>query len=165
MVPAFSTFNTACGMFVTGLFVLAVWYTNTWNTGYLPINSNRIYDHFGSLYNVSRTIDARGMYDEEKYTAYSAPYMGAANALIYGFFFAIYSAVITHVFLYHRYELRMGFKNLWNSMKWKRNKTQAEGSADADGTIRANAGEYKDVHNRLMAAYPEGTCISVSKEK
>ncbi|KAK5995245.1 Oligopeptide transporter 2 [Cladobotryum mycophilum] len=146
MVPSFSTFNSAGGMFITGLFILGVWYTNTWNTGYLPINTNLIYDHFGKRYNVSRTIDDRGMFDLEKYSAYSAPYMGAANALLYGFFFAIYSAIITHVFLYHRYEIVMGFKNLFNGFKWKKKKNDQ---------AQENEGEYKDVHNRLMAAYPE----------
>jgi hypothetical protein len=69
-------------MFITGLFVLAVWYTNTWNTGYLPINSNRVYDHFGKLYNVSATLDKRGMFDLEKYNKYSAPYMSASQCLV-----------------------------------------------------------------------------------
>lgn len=148
MVPSFSTFNAVGGMFITGLFILAVWYTNTWNTGYLPINTNRIYDHYGLRYNVSRTIDERGMFDLEKYSAYSAPYMGAANALLYGFFFAIYSAVVTHVILYHRYEIMMGFKNLWKGMRFWKKKTDEEAAGEE--------GEYKDVHNRLMAAYPEG---------
>ncbi|CEJ90946.1 Putative Oligopeptide transporter OPT superfamily [[Torrubiella] hemipterigena] len=155
MVPAFSSFNASGGMFITGFLILAVWYTNTWNTAYLPINTNRTYDHFGKTYNVSRTIDARGMYDETKYRAYSAPYMSAAQSLCYGFFFAVYAAIVTHVLLYHRYELVMGFRNLWEGFKWKKNKKNGEGNADADGTVRANAGEYKDVHNRLMAAYPE----------
>jgi OPT family small oligopeptide transporter len=174
MIPSFSTFNAVGGMFFTGLIVLAVWYTNTWNTGYLPINSNRVYDHWGKLYNVSRTIDERGMYDHEKYSQYSAPYLGAANALLYGWFFSIYSAIITHVILYHRYELAMGFKNLWNGLKpkkWSKKKAtahSAEGDTGSDGVLRANEGEYLDVHNRLMAAYPEVSewwylgCLAIS---
>lgn len=153
MVPSFSTFNAAAGMFVTGLFIAGVWYTNTWNTGYLPIISNRIYDHHGKLYNVSRTLDSKGMYDAAKYSAYSAPYMSAGNSLIYGFFFAVYAAIITHVFLYHRYEVAMGFKNLWQSLKWKKKSSSSD--AEGDDTVRSNDGEYQDVHNRLMAAYPE----------
>ncbi|KHO01579.1 Tetrapeptide transporter, OPT1/isp4 [Metarhizium album ARSEF 1941] len=152
MIPSFSTFNFAGGMFITGLFILGVWYSNTWNTAYLPINSNRIYDHFGKLYNVSRTLDNRGMFDLEKYSKYSAPYMTAANSLVYGFFFAIYAAVITHVVLYHRYELKMGFKNLVKGLRWRRNKKEGE---TEQGNQRAADGEYLDIHNRLMSAYPE----------
>ncbi|TQV97800.1 OPT oligopeptide transporter family [Cordyceps javanica] len=161
MIPSFSTFNAVAGMFITGLFIAGVWYSNTWNTGYLPIISNRIYDHYGKLYNVSRTLDEHGMYDDAKYRAYSAPYMTAGNSLVYGFFFAVYSAIVTHVILYHRYELAMGFKNLWQGFKWKKRGSSNSGNntntvdGAADDTIRANEGEYQDVHNRLMAVYPE----------
>lgn len=158
MVPSFSTFNFAAGMFISGLFVLGLWYSNGWNTGYLPINSNRIFDHFGDLYNVSNALDSRGMFDLEKYSKYSAPYMSAANSLVYGFFFAVYASVVTHVVLYHRYELKMGFKNLVKGMRWKRKKTEGEGEGEQQQqqTEQTGEGEYMDVHNRLMAAYPEG---------
>lgn len=155
IVPSFSSFNSSAGMFLTGFFILALWYSNTWNTGYIPINSNKTWDHFGKRYNVSRTIDDRGMYDEAKYMQYSAPYLSAANSLVYGFFFAVYAAVVTHVLLYHRYEVAMGFKNLWSSLRFRKKTETAEEDVDADGTVRANSGEYKDVHNRLMAVYPE----------
>ncbi|KAK3179333.1 hypothetical protein K4F52_009236 [Lecanicillium sp. MT-2017a] len=141
MVPSFSTFNAASGMFLSGLIILPVWYSNGWNTGYLPIVTNRVWDHYGKRYNVSRTIDERGMYDHESYMSYSAPYIGAANTMIYGFFFATYSAVVTHVIFYHRHEIATGFKSMWNSIRSKK-----DTSKDA---------EYDDVHNRLMAAYPE----------
>ncbi|KAM7191832.1 OPT oligopeptide transporter [Rhypophila sp. PSN 637] len=140
MVPAFSSLNRAFGMWIFGFVIMGVWYTNTWNTGYLPINTNRVWDHFGSLYNVSRAIDDHGMYAHDKYMDYSAAYLGAANAIVYGCFFAIYSAAVTHVFLFHRYEIVMGFKNLWASLRRK---------------TRDTSGQYKDVHNRLMASYPE----------
>jgi len=128
-------------MFVFGFVILGVWYTNSWNTGYLPINTNKVWDHFGSRYNVSRAINNHGMYDHEKYMNYSAAYLGAANAIVYGCFFAIYAAAVTHVVLFHRYEISLGFKNMWASIRRKK------GQEDK---------EYKDVHNRLMAAYPEG---------
>ncbi|GKT94561.1 OPT oligopeptide transporter [Colletotrichum tofieldiae] len=57
MVPFFSTFNKFLGAFFSMFIVLAIWYTNTYNTGYLPINSNKVYDHFGALYNVSRAVN------------------------------------------------------------------------------------------------------------
>ncbi|KAJ6785491.1 hypothetical protein PWT90_10569 [Aphanocladium album] len=144
MVPSFSTFNCAAGMFLSGFIVLGIWYTNSWNTGYLPIVTNRTFDHFGKLYNVSRTIDSRGFYDHEAYMDYSAPYIGAANAMNYGFFFAVYSAIVAHVALHHRYEIMTGFKSLFRS--FRRNKGDDSGSPNR---------EYEDVHNRLMSAYPE----------
>jgi OPT family small oligopeptide transporter len=142
MVPAFSTFNKCFGMFIFGFFIAGIYYTNTWGTAHLPINSNRVFDHFGQLYNVSQAIDARGMFDYDKYMNYSAAYLSAANTMVYGVFYAIYTAAITHVILFHRYEIVMGFKNLWQTVRRKK-------PADVQ------EGEYKDVHNRLMAAYPE----------
>ncbi|KAM4067652.1 OPT oligopeptide transporter protein [Hirsutella rhossiliensis] len=150
MVPSFTTFNAVAGMFITGLFVLAVWFTNVWNTGYLPINTNRVYDHFGKMYNVSRALDEHGMFDLKKYTNYSAPYMGAANALLYGWFFAIYTAILTHVILHQRYEIKMGFRNLFRGLRFRKKKATTETANE-----QRSEGAYSDVHNRLMAAYPE----------
>ncbi|PHH70156.1 hypothetical protein CDD82_7303 [Ophiocordyceps australis] len=160
MVPSFSTFNAAAGMFVTGFIVLAVWYSNTWNSGYLPINSNRIFDHFGKAYNVSAVLDERGMYDEERYLNYSAPYTTAAKALVYGFFFASYSAVVTHVVLHHRYEFKMGLKSLFRELQFKKLlvklRLKKKPASDDDAlTPGQGQSEYRDIHNRLMAAYQE----------
>lgn len=151
MVPAFSTFNKVLGMFIWGFVILAVYFTNTWNTGYLPIVSNRVFDHFGERYNVSQALNDRGLYDHDKYMNYSAAYLGAANSVVYGCFFGIYTAAITHVALFHRYEIMMGFKHLWASITRKKKEEGVEG------------GEYKDVHNRLMAHYPEGMCFLIAQ--
>lgn len=119
--------------------ILGVWYTNIYNTGYLPINSNKVFDHFGEYYNVTRTLDERGLFDAAKYAAYSPAYMAAGNLVVYAFFFAIYSATISYAAIYHRHEIMMGFRNLFRGGKTE---------------------QYTDVHNRLMAAYPEGKSFS-----
>lgn len=139
MVPAFSTINRAFGMWIFGFVILGVYYSNTWNTAFLPINTNKVWDHFGNRYNVSRALNDQGLYDHEKYMQYSAAYLGAANTIVYGCFFAIYAAAVTHVVLFHRYEVTLGFKNLWATLRRKKTEDR----------------DYKDVHNRLMSAYPE----------
>ncbi|UZP36525.1 hypothetical protein NXS19_004341 [Fusarium pseudograminearum] len=73
MVPFFSTFNRFVGAFISMWVVLGLWYSNIYNTGYLPINSNRVYDRWGQLYNVTRAINDRGLFDAEKYEDYSPP--------------------------------------------------------------------------------------------
>jgi hypothetical protein len=135
MVPFFNTINRFVGVIISGFVVAGVWYSNTFNTGYLPINSNKVYDHFGKFYNVTRTLDQRGMFDATKYTAYSPAYMTAGSLTSYSFFFAIYSATISYAIMYHRHEIKMGLKNLFR---------------------RGEREEYNDVHNRLMSVYPEG---------
>jgi len=142
MVPFFNTVNKFAGMFFSGFVVLAFWYTNAYNTSYLPINSNRVWDHFGKLYNVSRAIDERGLFDSKKYEAYSPAFLTAGNITVYLFFFAVYSATISYAFLYHRHEIAMGCRNLVKS--FRKNKHTGEKS------------DYTDIHNKLMSAYTEG---------
>jgi OPT family small oligopeptide transporter len=140
MVPFFATFSKFLGMFLSAFVVLGIWYSNAYNAAYLPINTNRIYDNKGKLYDVQQAIDDRGIFDAAKYEQYSPAYLTAANMTVYLFFFAVYPATLVHAWLNHRYELTMGFKNMWRAVRRRK----------AD-----ESGEYKDVHNRLMAKYPE----------
>ncbi|KAI8460368.1 hypothetical protein BY996DRAFT_4574779, partial [Phakopsora pachyrhizi] len=49
------------------------------------------------------------------YEAYSPTYLTAGNSVQYGFFFAIYTAVIVHVGLYYQKELMEGFRSVFLS--------------------------------------------------
>ncbi|PHH83025.1 hypothetical protein CDD82_3937 [Ophiocordyceps australis] len=139
MVPFFSTLNRFIGVFVSFWVVLIFWYKNVYNTGYLPINTNRVYDHFAKLYNVTLATNDHGLFDQQKYSAYSPPFLGAGNIVIYMFFFGIYTSTLTYALLYHRHEIVMGFKALF-------------------GRLRPNKPckdePLLDVHNRLIKAYP-----------
>lgn len=157
IVPAFTTFNTVGGMLLFGFVIIGIYWTNTWATGYLPILSNRVFDHYGKLYNVSLALDSKGMYDYASYMDFSAAYMVLRTALC-GAFFGVYSSTITYVFLFHRYEIGLGFKNLWNSMRKKKR-------AEDQNANSVQSGEYTDVHNRLMSAYKEGEFQSLPEIK
>lgn len=139
MVPFFSTINRFLGAFASMWVVLAIWYSNVYNTGYLPINTNRVYDNTGNLYNVTRATDERGLFDAEKYAEYSPPFLGAGNVVIYMFFFGVYTSTLTYAALYHRHEMITGFKGLINSFKRKKAKEE----------------QVLDVHHRMMKSYPE----------
>ncbi|RDW75850.1 putative opt oligopeptide transporter [Coleophoma crateriformis] len=141
MVPFFNTINKFAGMFFGMFLIIGMWYTNAYNTAYLPINSNRVFDNTGSHYNVSLAINSKGLFDASKYESYSPAYLAAGNLTVYFFFFAIYAATISYAYLYHAHEIMMGFRNLARS--FKKNK---------DGVGKE---EYKDIHNKLMSAYPE----------
>ncbi|KJZ79722.1 hypothetical protein HIM_01191 [Hirsutella minnesotensis 3608] len=140
MVPFFSTLNRFIGVFISFWVVLAFWYKNVYNTGYLPINTNRVYDHFAQIYNITRSTDDHGLFNQEKYSSYSPPFLGAGNIVIYMFFFGIYTSTLTYAALYHRHEIVMGFKALFNSIRRKTPQKEER---------------VLDVHNRLMKAYPE----------
>ncbi|KAG5913557.1 hypothetical protein E4U42_001012 [Claviceps africana] len=162
-IPALYTFNFAGGMFMTGLIILGVWYTNTWNTGYLPvvrdaISRDGIFDHFGLPYEVPRVLDGKGNLDLGRYSNYSAVYMSAGKSLSYGMSFALYSALVTHMILQHRSQLKTGLKNVARGLGWRGSRANCPGKR-VDDNMRGMKAEDEDVdvNNRLMAAYPKGT--------
>ncbi|KAL7932662.1 OPT oligopeptide transporter domain-containing protein [Trichoderma chlorosporum] len=142
MVPFYSTFNLFIGNFLSMFVIIAMYYTNTYNTAYLPINSNQPYDHYGERYNVTAILDHRGIMDNEKYQAYSPPYLSSGLLTGYTFFFSTYSAALVYGFLYHRLEIMMGFRDLVNSFRPSK-------KAEIEKT------QVLDVHNRLMRKYKE----------
>lgn len=152
VVPFFSTFNSFLGAFFSMFIIIAIYWTNAFETAYLPINSNRSFDHFGKRYNVTAIIDDKGIFDGEKYAAYSPPFLSASNVLLYMFFFALYSATVTYGILYHRHEIMLGLSDFWRGIKrrlpGKKNKGR-EGEGELEDPNKL------DVHNRLMAAYKE----------
>ena len=144
MLPFFTTFNRFIGSFFSMFFVLGMWYSNTWGTGHLPLNSNRVYDHFGHLYNVTKVIHRKtGLFDAEKYEKYSPAFLASGNITIYVFYFSIYTATLTYAFLYQRHEIKLGFMELLGVFQ----KNKKKGN---------HANRYGDIHNRLMAAYKDG---------
>ncbi|KAK6906266.1 OPT family small oligopeptide transporter [Kwoniella mangroviensis CBS 8507] len=142
VVPAFGTINQFIGMFATFFMIVGFYWSNVWNTGYLPINSNHVFDNTGSAFDVQKVIDDRGIFDAAKYQTYSQPWMAAGNLVVYFWFFAQYTCTISYAFLFHRREIVHGFKGMWNSLR--RNKK--------DDTVDDLS---EDIHCRLMRSYPE----------
>ncbi|CAK7227132.1 hypothetical protein SCUCBS95973_006439 [Sporothrix curviconia] len=167
MIPFFATANQVIGALICTLAIIAVWYTNTYNTAYLPINSNHVYDNTGHLYNISKIVDERKIFSLEKYEAYSPAYLAAGSLMLYVWFFAIYPATLVYIFLNHRYEFVMGMANVWAHAKSilrrvysktarAEHKAEKERGGAASANFNANTtSTYQDVHNRLMAVYPE----------
>jgi hypothetical protein len=136
IIPFYSIFNLFLGTLITAPIVLAIWYTNTWNTAYIPINDIRVWDNTGSPYQVMRVIDNdTTLFNEEGYKAYSPVYLSAGFVSNTGARLAAYTATITHTILYHRHEMVSGFRDLIGRKP-----------------IFVNS---KDVHTRLMRNYRE----------
>ncbi|KAJ6518530.1 OPT-domain-containing protein [Mycena vulgaris] len=133
--PFFTTFNSFFGALITSAIILTLWYSNTWFTGYLPINSNRVFDNTGGPFNVSNAVGSNTLFNQTRYENYSPTYLTAGNIVVYGAFFAVYTATLTHVILYHRHEITRGFKSIFSGRK--------------------TSEVYKDIHVRLMMAYEE----------
>ncbi|KAK4688058.1 hypothetical protein P7C73_g2058, partial [Tremellales sp. Uapishka_1] len=143
VIPTFTIMNQFAGMIIAFIMIVGIYWTNNFNTSYLPINSNHVFDNTGSRYNVTLILDSNGEFDNDLYQQYSEPYMAAGNLVIYFWFFAIYTCTISYACLYHRHDIALGFKGLWRSIR--RNSSVREGGDDL----------AEDVHFRLMKAYPE----------
>uniref|UniRef100_D8PKQ9 OPT oligopeptide transporter n=1 Tax=Schizophyllum commune (strain H4-8 / FGSC 9210) TaxID=578458 RepID=D8PKQ9_SCHCM len=108
--------------------VPAMYFTNTWQTGYFPINSSKSFDNTASKYDPSAILTGL-RFDEEKYNNYSRLYMPATLAIAYGMQFAALTAVFVHTFLWFRRDI---------ARRW-----------------RSSLRDERDVHSRLMSVYPE----------
>ncbi|KAI1467699.1 small oligopeptide transporter, OPT family [Daldinia caldariorum] len=102
----------------------AIYYTNTWFTAYLPLCTADVYDRFGELYDTAKVI-TNNLFDQEKYAAYSPPYLPATFAFVYGLSFASITSVLSHVYCFHGEEIMHALR----------------------GSLKL------DIHARLMKAY------------
>ncbi|KZT65583.1 OPT oligopeptide transporter [Daedalea quercina L-15889] len=106
----------------------AVFFRNGFFSQYMPISSSSSYDRTGAAYDVSQII-TNGLFDEDKYKAYSPLFLPATFFISYGVQFAAITAVIVHTFLWYRHDIARQFRR---ALK-----------------------DERDVHARLMLAYPE----------
>ncbi|OGM46195.1 putative oligopeptide transporter [Aspergillus bombycis] len=130
--PLTTPFYITCNAFATIViffFFLSpiLYYTNVWNSAYMPLLSSGTFDNTGQSYNITRVVDANLNFVESKYQAYSPMYISMAYALTYGLGFAAVTAVIVHTYLYNGREI-------WAKLK----------NARAGG---------EDIHRRLMHTY------------
>lgn len=138
-MPITSLVLGAGGMFVAGLIILAVWYTNVKYSGYLPINSADVFDNLGNSYNVSRIL-TNNEFDETKYRAYSPPYYAAANLVVYGAFFAVYPMSFFYTVIMEWEIMKVSVRDLYDGFKhWR----------------RSNYHGFTDYFSRTMSQYPE----------
>ncbi|POR37850.1 Sexual differentiation process protein isp4 [Tolypocladium paradoxum] len=136
VTPLFTLMNFSAGMAIMGFVVAPVLYFgNVWNGGYLPINSNKVYDNTGRFYEIHRILGPDFTIDEAAYRAYSVPWLSTTQVLNLVSYFTLYVAVPFHMLLWFRKDIMDGLRSLWCR------KTRAE--------------QFSDVHNRLMSAYPE----------
>ncbi|KAF7372951.1 OPT-domain-containing protein [Mycena sanguinolenta] len=133
--PFFTIFNYFLGALITLPIIVAIWYTNTWNTGYLPINSNYVFDNTGNLYKVMNVVGNDTLFNQVMYENYSPVYLSASYSMEYGILFALYTATLSYTLLNCRRELVNGFRSLLGR----------ERTSD----------KHKDIHVRLMESYEE----------
>ncbi|KAL6837879.1 OPT superfamily oligopeptide transporter [Trichoderma camerunense] len=114
VVPTWAILNTlASVVFWIYIVTPAIYYSNTWLSAYLPIQSNSIYDNTGNAYNVSRVINKKQgfVFEPEKYEEYSHIYLPVTYALnAFGLCFACISSLFVWMFLEKRHEIAQAFR-------------------------------------------------------
>lgn len=115
VIPTWAILNIAASLiFWIYIITPAIYYSNTWFTAYLPMQTNAIFDNMGKVYNVSRVIDKKDGFvlDLAKYHAYSPIYLPVTYALnTFGLCFASISSLIVWLVLEKRHEIYEGFCN------------------------------------------------------
>lgn len=115
--------------------IIPVFFTNTWFTGYLPINSWYPYDNTGQIYDVSAILGTDQRLNQTAYEAYSPIFLPAAVSLRYVGMLALLPALFVTTVLYNGQMIAPVLKSVFR-----------RGSKH---------GVQGDIHNRLIGAYKE----------
>ncbi|KAK9453142.1 OPT oligopeptide transporter protein-domain-containing protein [Dipodascopsis uninucleata] len=131
--------NKFAGVLISGVIMMALYFTNYKWTGYIPLNSNSIYDRFGKTFNLTKIL-TNGQFDEAKYLNYSAPYMSAGHIMGTGGLWAVYTCTFTYILISEHKLLWETLKKLGHSLRHP---------------FASSLEEFDDPHSRLMARYKE----------
>ncbi|KAK9352185.1 OPT oligopeptide transporter protein-domain-containing protein, partial [Lipomyces doorenjongii] len=71
------------GAVIGFFFIIGIYYSNTYYSGYIDINYNGCVDNTNNEYNISKIL-TNGLLDNAKYQEYSPPYYSAGYLLVYG---------------------------------------------------------------------------------
>lgn len=136
--PFFATCTMYVGSILGGFVILGIFYSNMYNTGYLPINSASAFANDGKPFVVQKIV-VNNKLDLNKYQDYSPPFYSAGYVLTVGANFAFYPVYFLYIMV-----------NQW--------KTIGKAYVDFYKGLRYGKGNYEDamdVHNREMSKYKE----------
>lgn len=136
--PFFSVITQYCGSLLGAMIIIGIYWTNMYNTGYLPINSSSAFANDGSTFDVQKIVVDNKL-NETLYQEYSLPFYSAGYILTTGANFAFYPIYFLYV---------MG--NQWTTMR--------KALIDFYQGLRYGKGNYEgamDVHSRIMSKYKE----------
>lgn len=143
-IPFYTYANRYLGTMLGFFIILGVYYSNNNWTAYFPINSNRLFNNKGKVYQVHDILDENNSFDHKKYLEVGPPYFSAANLVLYGAFFVLYPFAILYQLVTEWASMKTSFVNIAITFK------------DAFRKDTDTYGRYReDPHCKMMAAYPE----------
>lgn len=147
-IPTFSIMNQFIGLLIAVPMCAAIWFSNAWNTAYMPINDNHTFSNEGTRYNVTKILTDSKL-DNDKYQAYSQPWISAGYITSFFWYFALYGATVSYVILYHRQQIFSASKMVWKSvlstLRIRRHEDEDESDLADDVHARIMRNNYKDV--------------------
>lgn len=138
--PFYTSVLSYAGSILGFIVIAAVYWTNSFWSAYLPINTNRLYNNKGEGYRISKILTADSLFDENKYKDYGPPFYAAGNLITYGVFFVIYPFIFV-------YEIGSRYKDMWASLK--------SGYKGLRNHKKSALEEFDDPFCRMMLNYKE----------
>ncbi|EGV66088.1 oligopeptide transporter protein [Yamadazyma tenuis ATCC 10573] len=144
-IPFYTYLNQYIGTVLAFFVILTIYYTNNKWTGYLPINTNELFNNKGEVYKVHEILNDKNHFDKGKYSEIGPPYFSAANLVVYGAYFALYPFAIIYHVVSEWDSMKTSFKNVANTMY----ESFSFKSKSVYGSF------IKDPHCRMMSKYDE----------
>lgn len=112
LIPISSQIMTVAGWFVFfAVLPLALYYSNSMYSAYLPMSSSTVFDNQGLEYNGSRVLDTATMsLNLEAYKAYSPPFLAVTYSIGYGLSYAVLSSSVVYTILEHGKDIISSFR-------------------------------------------------------
>ncbi|KAF9774159.1 hypothetical protein IL306_007909 [Fusarium sp. DS 682] len=128
VVPVWAILNVLASL-VFWIYIVspAIYYSNTWFSAHLPLQSNSIFDNTGEVFNVSKVVNKKEgfTFDHDLYAQYSDIYLPVTYALnTFGLSFATTSSLFVWLFLEKRHELVRTFRDACKSLSTKNTSTR-----------------------------------------
>lgn len=170
--PFFAFFQQFCGNFMGFFVIVAIYYTRTKWTSFIPVNTSSIYANDGTPYEVTQIL-TNNLFDEAKYQNYSPPFYSAGNLVVYGAFFAYYPLSFVYMLADSWRDMLYATKGVYKDLVFDlgniltRNyrffsrllKGDFKGAREAwnePGPQRPSMYQgYKDAHSAMMMKYSE----------
>jgi hypothetical protein len=76
----------------------------------LPVSSYEAFDNTGAVYDPTQIV-TNGVFDVEKYQAYSPVFVSTTLAIAYGLAFAAFSSVVVHTFCKFSFDANIKLEN------------------------------------------------------
>jgi hypothetical protein len=128
-----------CGSILGAFVILGIYYSNMYNTAYLPINSSAAFANDGTSFSVQKVVVDNKL-DEALYQSYSPPFYSAGYILTVGANFAFYPVYFLYIMFNQWSTVSTAFVDFYKGLRYGK-KNYSENSMD--------------IHTRLMSKYKE----------